>query len=141
MENTLQLINLILVGIALLLSLGCQAIQPSAEEIANADYGLHISQDEAEAKAVEYLRGRLKDPSTATYKWDPVYKSWLTEAPLAGGKNRFGYRLDGKVNSKNSIGGFTGFLQYWFVFYNGEIVSVYSEAPSGFGYLIMKKQL
>ena len=136
----MRTMKLLLFGVLMLLSFGCQASQPTAYEIANADYGSHISQDEAEAKAIEYLRERLKDPPTATYQWDPLYKSWLTEAPLAGGKNRFGYRLDGKVNSKNSTGGFTGFLQYWFVFYNGEIVSVYGKAPSGFGFNVMKKQ-
>jgi hypothetical protein len=142
-EIKVRTIKLLLFGALLLLSFGCFTVPPTAEKIANADYGTPILQDEAETKAVEYLHSRLNDPMTyldATHEWNPIYKSWLTEAPLYGGNHRFGYRLDGKVNVKSSITGSIAFQKYWFVFYNGEIISVYGEAPSGFGHDIMKKQ-
>ena len=132
-------LQLLLSSALLLLSFGCATTPPTAEEIANADYGVPVSQDDAETKASAYFHNRLKDPMSATYEWQPVYKGWITEAPIYGGHHRFGYRLDGQVNAKNSFGGYTGFKQYWLLFQNGEIVSVYGEDSTPYGGYMMKQ--
>jgi len=109
------------------LLVGCASGPPTAEELAAADYGTPVSQEDAEAAANAWLEGHLKDPLSAQKRWKPVYQGWLREAPIHGGSFRFGYRLDGEINARNSFGGYTGFKPYTFMFHNGTIVSIYGQ--------------
>lgn len=51
----------------------------------------------------------------------------MREALTSGGALRFGYLLSGEINAKKSYGGYSGFKEYRFMFYDGELVSVYGE--------------
>lgn len=104
---------------------GC-ASAPSAEQIQNADYGAPANQEEAEQLAKNWLQGRLKDPYTAVYQWSPVYRGWMKDPPLLGGKMSAGYILEGSVNAKNGFGGYVGARPYKFIVHNGALAAVYS---------------
>jgi hypothetical protein len=108
----------------LLLLSACASGPPTREELLSADYGSPIAQQDAEARAKEFLKEYLKDPASAIYEWNPVYNGWVREAPLSGGGLKFGYLLDGNINAKNSYGGYTGFAPYQFFFHNGNIINV-----------------
>lgn len=51
----------------------------------------------------------------------------MREALTSGGALRFGYLLSGEMNAKKSYGGYSGFKEYRFMFYDGELGSVYGE--------------
>ena len=51
----------------------------------------------------------------------------MREAPIHGGGLKFGYILDGSINAKNSFGAYVGLKAYKFIFYNGNITSVYAQ--------------
>lgn len=106
---------------------GCAAGPPTAEQLANADYGASISQAEAEAKATEWLRGTLKDPASAQIEWSPVQQGWIRKAPIEGGRLVFGYSLNAQINAKNSFGGYNGFKPYIFLFRDRELLHVYGQ--------------
>ncbi|HXK40724.1 MAG TPA: hypothetical protein VJ046_01330 [Candidatus Paceibacterota bacterium] len=118
---------LYLAGAFVVLVSGCASAPPTNEELANADYGLPISQQEAEEKACIFLKRYLKDPDSAKIEWGTVQTGWIREAPILGGQLRFGYLLTANVNAKNSFGGYTGYKPYQFLFFNGSIVSVYAQ--------------
>ncbi len=108
-------------------SLGCASGPPTAEELAAADYGLPISDEEAQRDAERWLSRQLKDPMSAQYQWGKVYKGWIRHAIIYGGRVEYGYRLDASVNAKNSFGGYTGFKAYQFLFRDRVLQTVYGE--------------
>ena len=113
---------------------GCAASPPTAEELAKADYGTPITQQAAQDKALSWLKVVLKDPSSAQYEWGTVQQGWARTAPIEGGELVWGYRLDAKVNAKNSFGAYIGYKPYFFMFRNGELDSVWGEQTIGSGY-------
>jgi hypothetical protein len=113
-------------GIILLaMASACASGRPSAEELATADYGSPISQEEAQTMAERWLEDNLKDPFSAQIRWAPVEKGLVRDAPIRGGSIHFGYLLDAEINAKNSYGAYVGFRPYRFFFINGRIFSVY----------------
>lgn len=109
---------------------GCAA-PPTQQEIASADYGVVISQADAEAKAKEVLARTLKDPYTAQLAFGSLYKGYSLTAPLQGRKASYGYMLDVMVNAKNSYGGYTGAKPYRFMFRNGQLVDGWRVGDGG----------
>jgi hypothetical protein len=105
----------------------CAMGPPSHAELISADYGSPITQEIAQRLAKNFLSARFKDPRSAQYEWGIVHKGWIREAPLHGRKLVFGYKLDVRVNAKNSFGGYVGFKPYTFIFYNGLIKTVYGQ--------------
>jgi hypothetical protein len=120
-----------IVGALVVLVTGCASMPPTPEELARADYGPQISQEDAEAKAMGFLRQYLKDPESAKVEWGTVQKGWMREARIYGGQLRFGYILSANINAKNSFGGYTGYKAYQFTFFNGSIVSIYAQKEPG----------
>ncbi len=102
---------------------------PSAEQLANADYGEPISEQEARAKAERWVRSILKDPESARFQWDRFGQGWVSNGLLNGGGYTYGYLLLGRVNARNSFGGYTGDRNYKFIFRDGEIVGAWGERP------------
>lgn len=117
----------------------CATGPPTQEELATADYGSIISQEDAQRKAQSFISSSLKDPNSAQYQWGNVEKGWIRHAPAYGGGLVFGYILDVNVNAKNSFGGYVGFKPYQFVFYNGVIKTVYGQQEFDSGYKYMGK--
>ena len=111
----------------LILVAGCASGPPTAEEYAKADYGAPIVQSDAEAKAQTFLKTSLKDPATAQYEWGSVGQGYFRTAPIEGGKLLWGYRMEAKINAKNSFGGYTGYTPWYFLFKDGELFAVWSE--------------
>ena len=114
---------LILVAVCLLLGsliTGC-ASAPSAEQLANADYGLRPSEAVARSKAEAYIRDRLKDPESARITWGTIAKGWFRQG---FGKTRFAWLLPSEVNAKNSFGGYVGDKPWHFFFRGDEIVGI-----------------
>ena len=118
---------LCLVGTLVILVSGCASKTPTVEELAKADYGAPISQQEAEARASALLKRYLKDPDSAKIEWGAVQTSWIREAPIHGGQLRFGYLLTANINAKNSYGAYTGYKPFQFLFFNGSLVSAYAQ--------------
>lgn len=100
---------------------------PLASAQENVENGPPITQEDAEAKAKEFLDGVLKDPYSAVYSWEPVQAGWWKDGLLYGGKKHVGWVLKGTVNSKNSYGGFVGQTPIAFVFRDGAITAAYME--------------
>lgn len=125
MLKRLSYIFLILVLVSI--NFGCATTPPTDEELANADYGTYISQEDAEEKAKIFLQTYLKNPSSARYKFKPVEKTFKQEGTDHYGSIRYGYFLYGKIKSKTRIGIYTGYKDYTFYFHNGELRAVYLE--------------
>lgn len=101
---------------------GC-ASAPTQQEIANADYGTPMSEDQCRRIAEQDIANQLKDPNSAQFRDEqPCYKGWLSSAPLLGMKAAFGYVQKGEVNGKNSFGGYVGFSPYLVLIKNGQVV-------------------
>lgn len=119
---------------ALLVIGGCAGGPPTQEELAKADYGTPISQEDAQERALEFLKRVLKDPDSAKIDWSPVSPGWWREAPVHGGSLKFGYILNANINGKNSYGAYIGNKPYRFIFFNRTLTSVYAEQELGTGY-------
>ena len=119
---------LIVVTIALLA--GC-ASGPTPQDIANADYGSAIAQDQAETRIKQYFNGTLKDPYSAQYQFSPVQKGYIIGSAVEGKPLFAGYIVSVNVNAKNSYGGYTGNHGYQFLFQNGALVKGLRLSPSG----------
>lgn len=114
----------IVLVIVVMAAAGC-ATAPSAAQIEAADYGLPISQDDAQAIAVAWLSTRLKDPYSAQIEWGPVERAWIRLPPVEGFGLVFGYRITAMINAKNSYGAYIGARPYAFVLRNRALHSVW----------------
>lgn len=114
---------------------------PTATEVAAADYGTPIGQEQAEEQAKQFLNPRLKDPYSAVWSCESVSSGYFKDAPINGGKVTYGWRLLCSVNAKNSYGGFTGLKRYGFLFRDGRLVSAQGEAQLQGGQGYMQKLL
>lgn len=108
----------------LLLLTGC-AVGPTKQEIAKADYGRPIAEQSAQAIASAWAKGVLKDPGSARFAWGKFYKGGRTPSVFEKGGTIFGYILEGRVNARNSFGGYTGYRRWVFIFHNGYVVAVF----------------
>jgi len=53
--------------------------------------------------------GVLKDPMSAQYQFAVPTKGYMHDAPIAGGKIHYCWKVEAKINAKNSFGGYVGF--------------------------------
>jgi len=104
------------------------AKQPTSAELAKADYGSPVSQDEAQKQVVAWMTLHLKDADSAKYQWGEVQKDFVKDAPIIGGAIYTGYVLRALVNAKNGYGGYVGFETYTFLFRDGRIARVYHNS-------------
>ena len=116
--------------VALFCLTGCSTTLTQAE-MDSADYGYAISQEGAESAALQFLHNYLKDPQSALCEWKPIYKGGRKDGLINGNKSHFGYVLDGKVNAKNSYGGYVGYKNWEFMFHDGKIEAIYTDITSG----------
>ena len=123
----LRISNLFAFLLAGFLFNSCATLVPTQEQLLKADYGLPISQQDAQYQAKNFFDNYLKDPFSAVYQWGVVQTGWVREAPINGARLIYGYILDVKVNAKNSFGGYIGYTPYQFVFFNGKIKAIYGQ--------------
>ena len=109
---------------------GC-ASGPTAQDIASADYGSVIQQDEAENQIKSYFNRALKDPESARYGFSKVEKGHVIGNAFQGSPLYVGYVVYAKVNAKNSYGGYTGDKGYLFLFQNGRLAKGQEITPRG----------
>jgi len=100
--------------------IGC-ATPPTPQQVESADYGREIGQDEAENAVKEWMEYRLKDPSSAQYKFTIIHKGYFQDGIALGGAIYYGYLTEVEINGKNSYGGYTGFTSYKFLLKNGKV--------------------
>src|SRR5438477_6228366 len=94
--------------IAILLTLiaGC-ASAPTAEKLANADYGDYPANYRQLIR--DFFQVALKDPDSAQYQFREPYKGYSKKALIVGGGvDKYGWICNVNVNAKNSYGGYTG---------------------------------
>ena len=119
--------RLIVVVLVVLVMNGCALMnRPTAEQLANADYGSFPRNYQATVK--EYMDNVLKDPPSA------IYSDW--RGPVTGAVSTmsgafFGYRVCVMVNAKNSYGGYTGKQPHTFVIKNDSIIQYKGGGVSG----------
>lgn len=109
---------------------GC-ASGPTPQDIASADYGSAIQQDEAESQIKSYFNRSLKDPESARYGFSEVEKGHIIGNAFQGSPLYVGYTVYAKVNAKNSYGGYTGDKGYLFLFQNGRLAKGQEITPRG----------
>lgn len=126
----MRTLRILLALAAMSLVSGC-AYGPTQEQVSAANYGTEPDQSYAEQSAKDFFQTLLKDPDSAHYVFNPVYKGWLLSDRLDGSKLYAGYVLDVRVNSKNSYGGYAGWSAYRFIFSNGSIIRAVSVSPQG----------
>jgi hypothetical protein len=102
---------------------GC-ASAPSAEQIANADYGREMSPEECQSIVESVIAFGLKDPGSAQFRHQPCVKGWWNSVPILDMSVAFGYWQKGEVNAKNSFGGYVGFRTYSALLRNGAVVRI-----------------
>jgi hypothetical protein len=133
------------IAIALAMSVciaACAPIKrPSTTEIQFANYGSPIAQADAEHIAKGFINDMLKDPESARWDCDSIYKGWLQDGLVGHGAVHYGYRLDCNVNAKNSFGGYTGKRAYQFIIKNNQLDAVYGEQTTSGGGSYMEKIL
>lgn len=109
---------------------GC-ASGPTPQDIAGADYGPVMEQDQAETRVKQYFNGTLKDPYSAQFQFSRVEKGYIIGSAFEGKPLYAGYIVTVNVNAKNSYGGYTGNQGYQFLFQNGLLVKGLKLHPSG----------
>ncbi|MFJ1573027.1 hypothetical protein ACIOAU_15810 [Pseudomonas sp. NPDC088322] len=109
---------------------GC-ASGPTPQQIAAADYGTAIDQDQAEERIKQYFSGTLKDPYSAQYQFGAIQKGYVIGSAIEGKQLYAGYLITANVNAKNSYGGYTGNQGYQFLFQNGALVKGLKMSPGG----------
>jgi len=119
--------RLLAIGLLLITSLlaGCVTAHVTPEQLASANYGPEPTDYADRVKA--YMETRLKDPMSAVYKFNPVLRRAALvevvnfEKRRAMGKdgvafeNVYGWTVEVAINAKNSLGGYTGAVQYYFM--------------------------
>src|SRR5262245_26013494 len=117
-----------LIAIALILS-GC-ATYPTQDEQTNADYGPELTPNQYIQKFRDAMELRLKDPSSAQYKFLSVEKAFYPGGPVARFKTTtYGRSVKFLVNAKNSYGGYTGYTGYTAFFQGDKILVLDKDAP------------
>lgn len=127
---------------AAILSLSaCATIKnPTAADVANADYGPPIARDDAVAQAKETMSVMLKDPESARWTCAPeVHTVWYHEAFTKTTDTFYGWSLDCLINAKNSYGGYTGDRDYNFYYRNDKLVRIYNYRDGVHDYLHMQQ--
>lgn len=117
---------------------GCTLLQaasePSAEQIASANYGTPPDASKVEAAIRAWADDYLKDPSSLQIRRvsDP-HKGWVSECvvpgipPYTSCESRmfyFGHVVKAEINAKNAYGGYTGFKPKAFLMHGNQIVRV-----------------
>ncbi|MCK9224934.1 MAG: hypothetical protein M0Q02_07600 [Candidatus Muirbacterium halophilum] len=122
--STIVLISVFFIGCAG--TFAGTVVHPTATQIAEADYGKVISQEEAENIIKIWYGGDLKDPESAKYKFDKIEKSYLTrKVAFKDTTVTYGYIIDFECNAKNSYGGYVGWKAHSYFLRNGNVQKIY----------------
>ncbi len=109
--------NIVSVVISLLLSACVSA--PTPQQLASADYGRNLSQQECVSIAEGFLKSKMLDPDSAKLKHSECFKSWWGGALV---NTEYGYIQNGLVNGKNIYGGYVGDKHYQILIRNNSVI-------------------
>ncbi len=98
--------------------LSCASMQPTQLEISSANYG-PVPEDIKE-KAIAAIGRTLIDPWSARYRFCGPFREYLRSGPVWNQNVTYGWMLCGEVNSKNRLGGYTGWQEIAVFFSNGQ---------------------
>ena len=116
-----------LVFISALFLNACATMGPSTEQLAQADFGEPILQYMAEEMVTEFFATRVDDPDSTTLRFTDLKKDWMMDADLNGGKPMYGYSLEVQMNTRNTLGRFTGDVGYKFMFRDQQIYHIVAQ--------------
>lgn len=105
----------------------CATMGPSAEQLAQADYGMPLEQSMAEDMVKEFFAQRVEDSSSTSIDYGDVKKDWMQDPQINQGKPMFGYSMEVQVNTRNSLGRFTGDVGYKFMFRDNQIYHIIAQ--------------
>lgn len=97
---------------------GC-ATAPTQEQINSAYYGDYPNDYETVVK--NFMEVRLKDPASATYKFDAIPTKGWAGGGLSG-PVEYGWRICAYINAKNSFGGYVGAKRHFFLIRDSRVV-------------------
>ncbi len=103
-------------GVLLALLSSCATAPPSAEELANADYG-PVPAVDYEVQIRSTMDAALKNPASAHYEFSSPERDWASA--LEGG-----YLFGWKVDFMATFGGYEGEHPYKAFFYKGELEGI-----------------
>ena len=98
---------------------------PSAQEVANADFGGPApSRQQVQNQVVAVVKSKLKDPESGKVQIGDIRRGWLSvpDKPGTSAQLMYGWFVDVQVNARNSFGGYTGFQTWLFMFRDGQVV-------------------
>jgi hypothetical protein len=107
--------------ILLAATLASCASGPTPNQLSSADYGSAQSPQDCKRVAENFIKSRLKDPSSAQFTHNDCHKDWVHADPALSIPLEFGYLQSGQYNAKNSYGGYTGFSDYKMLIINGSV--------------------
>ena len=110
----------ILLLVAVLSFSGCVTV--SEAELDNAKF--EPLQENYKHVIKSYMDSRLKDPYSATYRFNEPQCGFSQDGFVHGGQKHFGHIVPTLINAKNSYGGFTGGKSHYFFFAEGLINDV-----------------
>ena len=110
------IIQLSIIAVLIFLLYAC-ASTPTEKDLANADYGPYP--DNYMQSIKNYGKGFFKDPQSA--RWNFNYLPRKLWAKYWGGV-RYGYGVCTKINTRTSLGVYTGFKTHFFLMKNGRVV-------------------
>ena len=119
--------------ISALLLAGCVAPVSSEQvtaEVARVGYGAPPAEGWQDAIKA-FMELRLKDSTSAIYKFGEPYQGYLTNSMFdGGGLKAAGYIVQVEINAKNSYGGYTGFQSHRFMIRDNRVLAyaTYLEA-------------
>ena len=110
------IIQFSIIAVLIFLLYAC-ASTPTAKDLENADYGPYP--DNYMQSIKNYGKGFFKDPQSA--RWNFNYLPRKLWAKYWGGV-RYGYGVCTKINTRTSLGVYTGFKTHFFLMKNGRVV-------------------
>lgn len=136
-DDCIEFLSTAKVGaLAVLFFLVCAcSSNPSAERLANADYGSELSTDECRTIAEETIANGMRDPSSARFRNSTCSKGVWDAVPLFSMRRAYGWVQEGEVNGRNVFGGTGGFRPYKVLIRNGSVVRYCIRERAG-GYCV-----
>ena len=111
------IIQFSIIAVLIFLLYAC-ASTPTAEELANADYGPYPNNYEQSIK--NYAKRYLEDPDSAQWNFNSLPRQMWSKY---WGGVRYGYGVCTEINERRkSLSGYTGFRTHFFLIKNGRVV-------------------
>ena len=123
-----------LASLFIMLCVGC-ASTPHPERVTSLEYG--EAPEDTVSVVRQHFHGILKDPMSAMYRVDPKTRKVYAYNQFDPNNTRlavWGWMITGKVNSKNSYGGYVGWRDFYMIYRHGYIYqsSTSRKAPHNY---------